>query len=63
VSRRIPALRAIAPAAAVLTMLAGCTVDPDYQRPSVAAPAQWQLDPVDAYWHPARASHAPLALD
>lgn len=46
-----------------LIVLAGCTVGPNYQRPPVASPATWQVDPADAYWHPAAPSHASLAPD
>jgi NodT family efflux transporter outer membrane factor (OMF) lipoprotein len=62
VSRRTPRPQAIA-AAASLIALAGCTVGPDYRRTAVDTPAQWQLDPSDAYWHPAKPSHAPLTPD
>lgn len=46
-----------------LIVLAGCTVGPNYQRPPVASPATWQVDPADAYWRPAAPSHALLAQD
>lgn len=46
-----------------LILLAGCTVGPDYQRPPVASPAIWRVDPADAYWHPAVPSHASLATN
>lgn len=46
-----------------LIVLAGCTVGPNYQRPPIASPTTWRVDPADAYWHPAAPSHASLAPD
>ncbi|POM18626.1 Toluene efflux pump outer membrane protein TtgF [Burkholderia cepacia] len=57
--RRRPAAVS-ATAVALVAALAGCTVGPDYQRPDVATPAAWRLDPADGYWHPAAPARAPL---
>ncbi|VXB22605.1 RND efflux system, outer membrane lipoprotein, NodT family [Burkholderia sp. 8Y] len=45
---------------ALLSMLAACTVGPDYQRPVAETPPTWKTD---SYWRVAEPSHAPLALD
>lgn len=44
----------------MLTMLAACTVGPDYKRPVAETPPDWQTD---SYWRVGEPSHAPLALD
>jgi outer membrane protein, multidrug efflux system len=44
----------------VASMLAACTVGPDYTRPVADAPPTWKTD---SYWRVAEPSHAPLALD
>jgi NodT family efflux transporter outer membrane factor (OMF) lipoprotein len=44
----------------LLTMLAACTVGPDYKRPVAETPPDWQTD---SYWRVGEPSHAPLALD
>ncbi|WP_244850059.1 efflux transporter outer membrane subunit [Caballeronia sp. SL2Y3] len=45
---------------ALLSMLAACTVGPDYQRPLADTPPTWTTD---SYWRVGEPSHAPLALD
>ncbi|WP_175941385.1 efflux transporter outer membrane subunit [Caballeronia sp. BCC1704] len=45
---------------ALLSMLAACTVGPDYQRPLAETPPTWKTD---SYWRVGEPSHAPLALD
>lgn len=47
-------------ALAATALLSACAVGPDYHRPSVDAPPDWQTD---AYWHLAQPSHAPLQPD
>jgi outer membrane protein, multidrug efflux system len=41
-----------------LSMLAACTVGPDYKTPMTDAPPTWRTD---SYWRLAQPSHAPLA--
>jgi outer membrane protein, multidrug efflux system len=43
-----------------ISMLAACTVGPDYHRPVADAPPDWKTD---SYWRVGAPSHAPLALD
>ena len=43
-----------------VALLAGCTVGPDYHRPTVQAPTSWKMD---SYWQPSIPNHAPLQLD
>lgn len=42
------------------SMLAACTVGPDYKRPIADTPPTWKTD---SYWRVGEPSHAPLALD
>ncbi|WP_244817085.1 efflux transporter outer membrane subunit [Caballeronia sp. Lep1P3] len=44
----------------MVSMLAACTVGPDYQRPLADTPPSWKTD---SYWRVGEPSHAPLALD
>ncbi|MFM0035806.1 efflux transporter outer membrane subunit [Paraburkholderia strydomiana] len=53
------ALTAIASVAGV-TLLAACTVGPDYQRPQAEVPPTWHTD---SYWRVAAPSHAPISPD
>ncbi|MFM0717079.1 efflux transporter outer membrane subunit [Paraburkholderia strydomiana] len=53
------ALTAIASVAGV-TLLAACTVGPDYQRPQAEVPPTWRTD---SYWRVAAPSHAPISPD
>jgi len=59
--RPLPVGRRSAPGLAVAGLLAACTnpIGPDYQRPSVSVPAQWQAPPVVS---PVAASEAPVAM-
>ncbi|NKJ46920.1 RND transporter [Burkholderia sp. SG-MS1] len=52
-------LTAIASAVGV-TLLAACTVGPDYQRPQAEVPPTWHTD---SYWRVATPSHAPISPD
>ncbi|WP_042328200.1 efflux transporter outer membrane subunit [Paraburkholderia ginsengisoli] len=56
------ALTAIAGAAsyASVTLLAACTVGPDYQRPQADVPPAWHTD---SFWRVAAPSHAPISPD
>lgn len=47
-------------AALAVCALAACTVGPDYHRPSVPTPSDWQTD---SYWQQGTPTHAPLSLD
>jgi hypothetical protein len=44
----------------LVSMLAACTVGPDYRRPVADTPPRWKTD---SYWRVGEPSHAPLALD
>lgn len=44
----------------LVSLLAACTVGPDYHRPVAATPPTWKTD---SYWRVGEPSHAPLALD
>ncbi|AQH01235.1 RND transporter [Burkholderia sp. KK1] len=44
----------------LVSMLAACTVGPDYRRPVAETPPDWKTD---SYWRVGEPSHAPLALD
>ncbi|KAK43222.1 RND transporter [Caballeronia jiangsuensis] len=43
----------------LVSMLAACTVGPDYRRPVAETPPTWKTD---SYWRVGEPSHAPLAL-
>ncbi|SAK99332.1 efflux transporter outer membrane subunit [Caballeronia ptereochthonis] len=45
---------------ALLSLLAACTVGPDYRRPVAETPPAWKTD---SYWRVGEPSHAPLAPD
>ncbi|BAN25198.1 efflux transporter outer membrane subunit [Caballeronia insecticola] len=45
---------------ALLSLLAACTVGPDYKRAAAETPPTWQTD---SYWRVGAPSHAPLAPD
>ncbi|SAK57671.1 RND efflux system outer membrane lipoprotein [Caballeronia hypogeia] len=49
-----------APCLILVSMLAACTVGPDYRRPLAETPPAWKTD---SYWRLGEPSHAPLALD
>ncbi|WP_205200488.1 efflux transporter outer membrane subunit [Burkholderia sp. Cy-637] len=57
---RLARASALSCAAALAVALAGCAAGPDYQRPAVAAPQAWKIDPAYANWHPAEPSRASL---
>ena len=44
----------------LVSMLAACTVGPDYKRPVADTPPTWKTD---SYWRVGEPSHAPLAPD
>jgi outer membrane protein, multidrug efflux system len=44
----------------LMSMLAACTVGPDYKRPIAETPPTWKTD---SYWRVGAPSHAPLAPD
>jgi NodT family efflux transporter outer membrane factor (OMF) lipoprotein len=43
-----------------VTLLAACTVGPDYQRPQAEVPPSWHTD---SFWRVAAPSHAPISPD
>ncbi|SAK92441.1 RND efflux system outer membrane lipoprotein [Caballeronia fortuita] len=44
----------------LVSLLAACTVGPDYRRPVADTPPTWKTD---SYWRVGEPSHAPLALE
>jgi outer membrane protein, multidrug efflux system len=58
--RTLTALAGAASVALGVSLLAACTVGPDYQRPQAEVPPSWQTD---SYWRVAVPSHAPISPD
>jgi NodT family efflux transporter outer membrane factor (OMF) lipoprotein len=61
-TRACRAITTLAGAAGVasVTLLAACTVGPDYQRPEADVPPAWHTD---SFWRLAAPSHAPVSPD